>query len=336
MPGDLVLLIDHRDTTVTLDGQALRIERPGRPPHRVPLGPLGSVIVHGSPLVSCDVWRALAEAGVPAALLPGRGRGEPAHLGAGLNASVALRARQHAAALGAQRVDIARALVADKLSAQRALLRESAERWLVEHEDCEAAIGRRWADLASAADVSTVMGLEGAGAAAWFRWLGGALPSRWRFQGRNRRPPRDPVNALLSLGYTLLEAEMRAAVQAAGFDPALGFLHDIAPARAALVLDLMEPLRPSVDALAIQVVEEVLDPRHFTYSQTEGCRLNKTGRRQFYAAFAEAREDWWQPQPAAAPVSLASACWRQVQWLRVRLGEPAPAGDPALLEDFDG
>ena len=94
-------------------------------------------------------------------------------------------------------------------------------------------IERNLALLAGAPNTATVMGLEGTVAAAWWNWLGAVLPKHWRFAGRNRRPPRDPVNALLSLSYTLLGVEILKQVQ----EPALGFLHGIVPGRKSLVLE---------------------------------------------------------------------------------------------------
>lgn len=135
------------------------------------------------------------------------------------------------------------------------------------------------------------VGIEGSAAAAWYSWLGGFLPEPWRFKRRNRRPPRDPVNGLLSLVYTLLAGEVLRATQEQGLDPALGCLHGIAPGRESLILDLMEPSRPSVDLMVIGL-PDILLPTNFTHSVRNGCRLNKNGRVQFCREWAIARSDW--------------------------------------------
>ncbi len=88
-----------------------------------------------------------------------------------------------------------------------------------------------------------LLGIEGSAAAVWFRILGERLQRPWSFHGRNRRPPRDPVNALLSLGYTLLTSRLVARCRAAGLEVALGALHEPRPGRPALACDLIEPLR---------------------------------------------------------------------------------------------
>jgi CRISPR-associated protein Cas1 len=334
MTNDLILVIDHRETLVRMDGRALRIDRPDAPPEHVPLGLIGLVVVHGSPLVGCEVWRELAERNIPAVLQPGRGRGRSALIGAALGGTIELRAAQHRAGGDAgAALAIACRLVAGKIEAQARLL---------ERLDQSGASARTLRQLQAAsldqvdtaASNAALMGVEGAAAAAWYAWLGAWLPERWRFHGRNRRPPRDPVNSLLSLGYTLLGGEVLHAVQDQGLDPALGFLHGIVPGRESLVLDLMEPLRPSVDCLVLGMLDEVLLPTHFTHSARDGCRLNKAGRSLFYREWAIARSDWPDllgigKPPAASPAesgeaddrrySLSALCRQQVERLRVAL-----------------
>jgi len=338
MSNDLLLVIDHRETLVRMNGRALRIDRPDAPPEHIPLGLVGLVVVHGSPLVGCEVWRELAERNIPAVLQPARGRGRSALIGAALGGTIELRAAQHRAAADAiAALRNARRLVAGKIEAQARLL---------ERLDAEGEVtfGLRQLQTSSldkvdtAANVAVLMGIEGAAAAAWYAWLGGWLPERWRFTGRNRRPPRDPVNALLSLGYTLLGGEVLRAVQEQGLDPALGFLHGIVPGRESLVLDLMEPLRPSVDCFVIGLLDEVLLPTQFTYSARDGCRLNKGGRARFYREWAIARSDWPDLQgignpPGGRPIerddirtSLPTLCRHQVERLRARL-RPYLPGD---------
>ena len=101
-----------------------------------------------------------------------------------------------------------------------------------------------------------MMGIEGAAAAAYFEAFGALLPPAAGFSGRNRRPPRDPANALLSLAYTLAHFEAVAAAQRAGLDPAVGFLHALFPGRESLACDLVEPLRPFCERLVWRLFAE--------------------------------------------------------------------------------
>jgi len=308
MASDLLLILDRRDTLVRLEGRALRVEQPDGVLQRVPLGMLGMVVVHGAPAVTCDVWRELSERGIPAVLVPARGKGGVAWLGSGLSNTIQLRRQQHQRAGDpVATLVIARQLIRMKLRYQRQLA-TSVAAWEAlpdapPIQELLTAFDDKLVGLTSAADVSAVMGFEGAAAAAWYSWLTTYLPGTWGFSGRNRRPPRDPVNALLSLSYTLLGGEMHGAVQVAGLDPALGFLHGVVPGRESLVLDLIEPLRPGVDAFVLSLLDRVLTPRHFTNQAEQGCRLNKDGRGLFYRAWAEVRWRW--PLPIAPDIGLS-------------------------------
>lgn len=308
MSSDLLLVLDRRDTLVRLEGHALRVEQPDGVLQRVPLGMLGMVVVHGAPAVTCDVWRELSERGIPAVLIPARGKGGIAWLGSGLSNTIQLRRQQHQQAGDpAVILAIARQLVKLKLRYQRRLAVGAAALCAIPPatpiQPLLDIFDGKLAGLAGAVDISAAMGFEGSAAAAWYDWLTVSLPPTWGFAGRNRRPPRDPVNALLSLGYTLLGGEMLGAVQAAGLDPALGFLHGVVPGRESLVLDLIEPLRPGVDAFVLSLLDRALTPRHFAVQAEQGCRLNKDGRGLFYRAWAEARWRW--PLPISPDIGLS-------------------------------
>ena len=127
----------------------------------------------------------------------------------------------------------------------------------------------------------TLLGIEGGAAQAYFSGLAAILPPSLGFSGRNRRPPRDPFNALLSLGYTLLHDEAVKAVWMAGLDPYLGFYHQPAYGRESLASDMIEPLRTQVDRLCWDLCrEQRITARHFT-RDGEACLLSKAGRRHF-------------------------------------------------------
>ncbi len=340
MSADLLLVLDKRDMLVRLEGKALRVERPDGALQRVPLGMLGMVVVHGAPAVTCDVWRALAERFIPAVLAPLRTQGT-AWLGAGLSTAIQVRCRQHELARDpAATLAVARQWIRLKLTMQRQLLAALPPPLnTAATGEIRATLERELAALAAVESVAALMGVEGAAAAAWYGWLAAHLPAPWGFSGRNRRPPRDPVNALLSLGYTLLGAEMLSAVQESGLDPALGFLHGIVPGRESLMLDLIEPLRPGVDALVLRLLNQVLTPAHFTRHPAQGCRLDKEGRGLFYPAWANARRYWplplapdaglgdWTAVSAEAQVdqSLRIQCRRMIRLLRSLLRAPDDA-----------
>jgi CRISPR-associated protein Cas1 len=337
MNADLLLVIDHSDTQVTLNGRALRVRTGQAPPRHVPLGLLGLVVVHGKALVACDVWRALADRQIPAVLQPGRGPGASVWMGAALGTTVALRTAQHRAA---DRPELclasARRLLAAKLTAQAraAELIDLGPAPASHGADLRARLSAAGQELARTPSLAGLMGHEGTAAAAWYQSLAARLPPHWQFQGRNRRPPRDPVNALLSLGYTLLGGEMLGSVQQAGLDPARGLLHGLVPGRESLVLDLIEPLRPSVDVVILGLLDSLLAPGDFTHGDHEGCLLAKAARGRFYQAWAQARQDWPNLHAArpvaaanesAAVTTLAQLCRHQTELLRADIQALMPA-----------
>lgn len=135
-------------------------------------------------------------------------------------------------------------------------------------------------------DVDTLRGYEGQGAALYFPAYRGFLVQDLGFKGRNRRPPTDPVNSLLSFGYTVLLNEIMGAVQLVGMDPFVGFLHATKRGCPSLALDLEEEFRPIiVDTLVLDVINH----RHLTEEdfrrKSRAVLLTDEGRRKFIEAY---------------------------------------------------
>ena len=136
-------------------------------------------------------------------------------------------------------------------------------------------------------DLPGVRGCEGMAGRFYFESFGGMLLKNFAFQGRTRQPPRDPVNALLSYGYTILARRMAAILEWSGLDPYFGFLHELQPGRPSLALDLIEPLRPHfIDRLVLNVVNrEQIIPSDFESAKPDGAVwLTPVGRQKFLAA----------------------------------------------------
>lgn len=299
----MLLVIDRKETVVRYLSGTLRIERPDEPPKTVPIQMLEQVVVYGNPLVESAVWRALADAGVPATLVDVRGKQQSAFLGAGLATQLPTRRMQHRCADGADKqLAVARYVVQQKLRSYALPLQRLACLYEPGENNTQAfqtQVEQTLAKLPAANSFNSLSGLEGQVAAAWFALLAAPL-AQWGFKGRNRQPPRDPVNALLSLGYTLMLSEVRHTVMQAGFDPALGFLHQDYPGRESLPLDVLETFRATVDTLVLEWLQRTpLDKGSFYYRESEGCRLSKAARPAFYAAWAQLRQHCPRPFPPA-------------------------------------
>ncbi|MGV0026859.1 CRISPR-associated endonuclease Cas1 [Phormidesmis priestleyi] len=171
--------------------------------------------------------------------------------------------------------------------------------------------------LAAIADLNQLRGHEGAAAALYFGALGQLITnSGFSFEGRNRRPPRDPVNSLLSFGYTLLFNNVLSLILAEGMNPYLGNLHRSDRKEPHLAFDLMEEFRsPIVDSLVMKLINKrMLRPTDFCYPTAEGgVYLEEPGRRIFLKYFEEQITEEVAHAAVQQKVSYRRAIQLQVQ-----------------------
>lgn len=164
--------------------------------------------------------------------------------------------------------------------------------WLNEH-DLQHNFENALAHLQKAPNNAALMGIEGSVTKQYFALWRKNWDRAWGFNERNRRPPRDPVNALLSLGYTLAGNSVGHLVATYRLDNSFGFLHTPQNNRPSLALDLLEPVRPWVDEWLWRKAQAGLfTPKQFTQNKQEGCRLDNAGRNAFYSAWYEEAEAW--------------------------------------------
>jgi CRISPR-associated protein Cas1 len=177
--------------------------------------------------------------------------------------------------------------------------------------------------LGDATSHDQVLGHEGSASREYFRAWRQIIGDAWGFTSRERRPPPDPVNAMLSFGYTLLVQEAVAALETAGLDSAVGFLHRGRWGRPCLALDLMEEFRPViVDAVVLRCVSTgIVRSDEFTTAPDVGCRMSARARQAFLAAYERRMLTLFTHEPSGRRVSY-----------RVGLGLQARAIAKALLE----
>lgn len=293
----MILVIDKKTLCIRYSAGSLCIEKDGKKIQRVPIKQLGLVVLYGNPLAEVNIWRYLSNENVPVAILASRGSQNSAVLTGSLATQLPFRRLQHKVAnnpkLSLQQASYFVQLKLKSYSLSLTTLRhyfsvkpEAAEHFIKQQQHTLKKTGK-------SGNVAQLMGLEGQLAQAWFDLLAKSLPDQWKFSGRNRRPPRDPVNALLSLGYTLTAAEIHQLIIASGLDPSLGFLHQDTPGRESLVLDFTELFRAGVDSFVLQwLAQTKLDESSFYYREQQGCRLSKSARPMFYNAWSAWREQW--------------------------------------------
>ena len=287
------LYVDRRGVTLKADGEALVFYEDGERVGTVPLAPLSRVFLRGDVMLSSSLLGKFGERGIGVVVLSGR-KGEATLFFGRPHNDARLRVEQGRRSLDeAFCLAYARTLVQDKLERQCQWLQELPQRYPQARYILTSTVDQlrqAQARVGYAVNLDRLRGMEGAAAACYFAALRAVVPASLGFNERNRRPPRDPFNALLSLTYTLAQAETAMALHAAGFDPCIGYYHQPSFGRESLACDLLETVRPLADRLCLQLVRsQTLTKDHFSQS-TAGCLLGKAGRERYYHAYEEQAE----------------------------------------------
>jgi len=281
------LIIDRKGCRLSLAGKRIRLEAADQPPQFVPISMINRMVVCAQTQLQSNVLGALACEGVSVVFLSPRDHRRAALVIPPHGGDHSLRMQQYQMITNVQmRVDAARLIVRVKISGQRRTLRQLHLSGMIARQ-AHRALPEMLVHLKTASTPESIRGIEGGAASLYFQAMAESAPASWHFPGRKRRPPPDPLNAMLSLSYTLLHYEAVSLILAAGLDPCLGFLHAPEYNRESLACDLIEPMRPVVDRFVITLFRaKTLRPDHFT-DQQGACHLGKAGRGIFYAAWAQ-------------------------------------------------
>ena len=287
------LYLNRQGLRVGKTGAVLQVRDKDTLVEEVRIGEICQVNLMGNIQLSTQAIQALCEAGVPICYFSQGGWFYG--ITTGLNSkNVFLRRTQFR--LAEQEwftLKLARRLVAGKIRNQRTLLqRNHVEPPVRVLEELKEMVGR----AERARDLEELLGIEGNAARLYFGEFAGMIkvddqaepPARFRFDfnGRNRRPPRDAVNALLSLAYSLLAKDLVIACQAVGFDPYLGFYHQPRFGRPALALDLMEPFRPLIaDSAVLSAINMRMVTEKDFIQAGPAVALTVEGRKAFFRAY---------------------------------------------------
>lgn len=269
---------------------------------QVPLHHLAGLVLFDHVMLSPALLGRCAEDGRSVIWLSGSGRFR-ARLEGPVSGNILLRQAQFRAGEDtAQTLLIARAAVAGKLRNSRQLLMRGARE--SDQPEAKVALVRAAKLLANqvrkipaVGDLDALRGLEGDAARLYFQNLPWVMKPQVRadfpFECRNRRPPRDRFNALISFLYALVMGDCRSALEVVGLDPQLGFLHTVRPGRPALALDLLEEFRaPLADRLALTLVNRgQIQARHFDQREGGAVMLNDEGRKTVIAAYQTRKQE---------------------------------------------
>lgn len=323
------LYVQEQGAYVGKKGNSLVIRKKGEQLATARLKDVSQLVLCGNVQVSTQTLHLLCEAAVPVIYLSTGHWFYGVTAGMGVKNAFDRAAQFQAVQDQAACLAFARHLVADKGTNQRALLRRNGQ-----------APDRALRDMAElttkareAPSLASLLGIEGSIARLYFQHFATLLRSRdlpgtWEFNQRNRRPPRDPVNAMLSFVYALLVKECSVALLGEGLEPHWGLYHQPRHGRPALALDLMEPLRPLIadSAVVTAVNTGMVRARHFKQGAS-ACLLQPAGRKAMIQAF-EARLD----QLVTHPAFDYRCSWRAALRLHARLLARFFRGDvPAYL-----
>lgn len=305
------LVVDRRGSRLAYKNAALIIAEPEGRPRSVPLALLERIVIAGGIQIDSSLFTHLAEQGISVLVLPARGYRRTAHLHGSGHGNTLRRLGQYALATDSlQALHWAKRFVALKVMGQMRLLRRAGHRRAeVRHPlemGCQALAGslRR---VRAADSLDSLRGYEGAASAQFFQAYRVLFADALGFTRRTRRPPTDPANALLSLGYTLLHGDAVRAAALEGLDPMLGFLHAPSYNRESLACDVVEIARSRIESLVWRLfAEQSLRAEDFT-RDGDAVRLGKAGRGIFFAAYEQqafVHRAWFR----RSALALARAC----------------------------
>lgn len=311
----LPVYVQEHGATVGLSGERLNVRTEKGTTH-IRLMNTAQVTLRGNVQLTTQAAAALLDRGIPVVLLTGGGYYRGRLVGTDTN-NVDLRLAQYKAATDPQAcLALARAFITAKVRNSRTILRRN-------HAQLDLTVLGQFKQtvrkIAKCESTASLLGLEGTAARVYFQHFSGAFSQRnlgrFDFERRNRRPPTDPVNALLSFAYALLLKDIVIAVTTAGLDPLLGVYHQPRFGRPALALDLMEEFRPIIaDSVVLTAINtNVVGPTDFV-TLASACNLTDSARKRIVETY-ERRMD----QTVIHPVFGYSVSYRRVLELQARL-----------------
>ena len=318
------LFVTLEGAWLSKDGEAVIVRHENETKIRVPLHNLDGIVGLGWD-ISCSaaLMSACAEAGVTLSFCTPYGKFQAAVRGF-TSGNVLLRREQYRRADDeAASVAIARNSIAAKIANQRTVLMRAIrdhggdERTKTLEATCvELAYNVRATGQAGNLDI--LRGIEGDAANRYFKVFPQLITnSAFIFNGRSKRPPMDPVNALLSFLYAMLAHDCRSACETVGLDPQVGFLHRDRPGRASLALDLMEELRPVLaDRLVLSLINrQQVKPSDFNVKETGAVEMKDTARKTVLVAYQERKQQELEHPFLGEKVTLGLVCHLQARLL---------------------
>ena len=293
------LFVQTQGAYLRLDHETIKLEVERETKLQVPLHHLGGLALFGNVLLSPFLLHRFCEDGRNVVWF-GRGGRFKARLAGPTSGNVLLRRAQYEAHANAEHTtEIARNVVAGKIRNARSVVQRAAREAEGGPNGLEAAsddLARTLRELGVARNLDEVRGLEGRAGRVYFDVFGEMVlggGEGYAFSGRNRRPPRDRVNAVLSFVYALVLGDCVAGCEGVGLDPQFGYLHALRSGRDSLALDLMEELRPVLaDRLTLTLINRrQLSGGDFEERPGGAVQLTESGRKTVIFAYQKRKQE---------------------------------------------
>lgn len=282
------LYLMEQGSVLRKKSQRLVVEKQGKVLLEIPEFKVDRILIFGNVQLTTQAISFLLSSGIDTSFLTMNGRFK-GRLTPTESKNVFLRVKQHEKYLQPQfKLSLAKLIVHAKVKNARTLLVRysrnhpeiNLENAIKELNDCILKVDKK-------ETIKSLMGIEGIAAAIYFEVFGQMLRHELKFIGRNRRPPCDPTNSLLSLGYTLLTNEMTSLLSATGFDPYIGYFHGLDYGRPSLSLDLIEELRHAIiDRFVLYLVNnQIITQSDFENRNEEGVFLYEEAKKSFFMEY---------------------------------------------------
>jgi len=280
------LYITEQGAKITRSGNRIIVEKDNQKLVDIPLIKISTILIYGNVQITTQAMRLLLENGIDTALFNYYGKFFGT-LSPPKSKNVQLRIKHfEKARLESVSLEIALKIVHAKIGNMRSLLTSH----LKNYSDPEISkLVRKLDEWEKRAEfkqkAQTLLGIEGSATVCYYQAFRRMFRGELRFNGRNRRPPEDEVNALMSYTYAILGNEFTMLLNAFGLDPYLGFYHGVQYGRASLAMDMLEPFRPVCDRLVLNLVNlEIMKKADFE-KRDDGIYLKDDSKKKYFAAY---------------------------------------------------
>lgn len=295
------LYVTSPDSYLTKDGENIVVKIDGRERFRIPIHNIEGIVCFGFMGASPALMAACAQGNIALSFLTEYGKFQGRITGK-VSGNVLLRRKQYRVADNdTEKLELSRILIAGKIANSKTVLQRAMRDHQVcsESEDCQLAVRKltqKQKQALKADNLNQLRGIEGEAASYYFSAFDDLIINQkddFFMRERNRRPPLDNVNALLSFLYTLLAHDVTSALESVGLDPCVGFLHTERPGRPSLALDMMEELRVYiVDRLVLSLINRrQVSSSDFIHQESGGVIMKDEARKTVLAAWQKRKQE---------------------------------------------